>query len=268
MAQQLSKNAYYPFGGRHTFGQTYAQTASNRYKFNGKELQTIGGLDLLDYGARMYDAKIARWLVQDPLAEKYYPFSAYNYCVNNPVINIDRDGRDYDVYFFTQKKQILIHAVYYTNKKSESSAKQAVKIYNNFSDLKYYHKGKEYKVTFDLKVKSSSNPEAIVKGIKDKHNLNSYIYGQPSSNNKKSGFVTTGSTTKKNQIVISEKYEQDLTGAHEIGHSLYLTPEDSHSQEGIMKEHEKDPEKDRYITQDNVNHMIDSAKSKWIKIKK
>ena len=89
----IEQNAYYPFGGRHTFGQTYAQTTSNRYKFNGKELQTIGNLGLLDYGARMYDTKIARWLVQDPLAEKYYPFSPYNYCVNNPVMYVDTDGK-------------------------------------------------------------------------------------------------------------------------------------------------------------------------------
>jgi len=50
-------------------------------------------LDLLDYGARMYNTKTARWLVQDPLAEKYYSVSAYNYCVNNPVMFVDPDGR-------------------------------------------------------------------------------------------------------------------------------------------------------------------------------
>ena len=41
----------------------------------------------------MYDTKTARWMVQDPLAEKYYPFSAYNYYVNNPVIFVDPDGK-------------------------------------------------------------------------------------------------------------------------------------------------------------------------------
>ena len=94
----IEQNAYYPFGGRHTFGQTYAQTTTNRYKFNGKELQTIGGLDLLDYGARMYDTKTARWLVQDPLAEKYFPLGAYSFSGNNPVMNIDRDGKAWDVF--------------------------------------------------------------------------------------------------------------------------------------------------------------------------
>ena len=89
----IEQNAYYPFGGRHTFGQSYTQNTANRYKFNGKEEQTIGSLDLLDYGARMYDTKTARWLVQDPLAEKYYSFSAYNYCVNNPVMFVDPDGK-------------------------------------------------------------------------------------------------------------------------------------------------------------------------------
>ena len=88
----IEQNAYYPFGNKHTFGTIYAQT-TNRFKFNGKEEQTAGNLGLLDYGARMYDANIGRWFVQDPLAEKYYAYSPYNYCVNNPVMFVDPDGR-------------------------------------------------------------------------------------------------------------------------------------------------------------------------------
>ena len=88
----VEQNAYYPFGERHTFGNTYAQT-TNRFKYNGKEEQTAGNLGLLDYGARMYDANIGRWFVQDPLSEKYYAHSPYNYCVNNPVMFVDPDGK-------------------------------------------------------------------------------------------------------------------------------------------------------------------------------
>ena len=88
----IEQNAYYPFGSRHTFGNTYAQT-TNRFKFNGKEEQTTGNLNYLDYGARMYDANIGRWITQDPLAEKYYSQSPYNYCGGNPVLRIDYEGK-------------------------------------------------------------------------------------------------------------------------------------------------------------------------------
>ena len=50
----LEKNDYYPFGLRHA-NSSYVITANNRYKFNGKEDQTVGSLGLLDYEARMYD---------------------------------------------------------------------------------------------------------------------------------------------------------------------------------------------------------------------
>ena len=67
----VEQNAYYPFGERHTFSNTYAQTL-NRFKYNGKEKQTTCNLQYLDYGARMYDANIGRWFVQDSLSENLF----------------------------------------------------------------------------------------------------------------------------------------------------------------------------------------------------
>ena len=87
----IEQNAYYPFGSRHTFGNTYAQT-TNRFKFNGKEEQTTGNLNYLDYGARMYDSNIGRWMVQNPLAEQMYMVTPYRFSLNNPVNFIDPDG--------------------------------------------------------------------------------------------------------------------------------------------------------------------------------
>ena len=84
-------NHYYPFGALMSVS---TQGAAQRYKYNGKELDRIHGLNLYDYGARQYDAALGRWTSIDPLAEKYYEISPYAYCANNPVINIDLDGKE------------------------------------------------------------------------------------------------------------------------------------------------------------------------------
>ena len=78
----VERNDYYPFGSRTTFGASYATLASNRQKFSGKEDQTaVAGstFPYLDFGARMYDAKLVRWNTYDPMAEKYYGINPYVY---------------------------------------------------------------------------------------------------------------------------------------------------------------------------------------------
>lgn len=83
-------NDYYPFGGLMASTTISVQD----YKYNGKELDRKGGLDWSDYGARFYDAVLGRWLMVDPSAEKYYRWSPYVFCKNNPVNRIDLDGKD------------------------------------------------------------------------------------------------------------------------------------------------------------------------------
>ena len=92
-------NYYYPYGG--TFASSTNGSNTQPYKYNGKELDTHNGLNWYDYGARHYDPAIARWTAQDPLAEKYYAWNPYNYCVSNPLRFIDIDGKD-TVYVFDQ----------------------------------------------------------------------------------------------------------------------------------------------------------------------
>lgn len=85
---------YYPFGAPYAdipAGSTNPDFQP--YKYNGKELDKMQGLNTYDYGARQHDPILARWDRIDPLCEKYYDISPYVYCNNNPVIHIDKDGK-------------------------------------------------------------------------------------------------------------------------------------------------------------------------------
>ena len=88
-AEQVSH--YYPYGS--TF---YGESASDhRFKYCGKELDKMHGLDWYDSSARYYDHVLGRFHQIDPLCEKYYSWSPYAYCGGNPVNRIDPYGRKF-----------------------------------------------------------------------------------------------------------------------------------------------------------------------------
>ena len=87
----LQQNLYYARGG--AWGDVCTAPDFQSYKYCGKYLDRKHGLDLYDYGARLYDPAAAFWTSPDPLCEKYYNISPYAFCNNNPVTFIDPDGR-------------------------------------------------------------------------------------------------------------------------------------------------------------------------------
>lgn len=101
---------YYPFGMLHS---PQAALNDNKYLYNGKELQDYMGLNWLDYGARMYDAQLGRWMVLDKLAEKYISMSPYHYALNNPLKFVDPDGNGAEITIDGSQATATVNIVLY-----------------------------------------------------------------------------------------------------------------------------------------------------------
>ncbi len=64
-----------------------------RYGFNGKEDDgEIMGGNFYDYGFRIYNPQIGRFLSMDPLTAEYPEWSPYPFAMNRPIDGIDQDG--------------------------------------------------------------------------------------------------------------------------------------------------------------------------------
>ncbi len=90
--------------------------AENRYRygFNGKENdnEVKGEGNQQDYGMRIYDTRLGRFLSVDPLTEEYPELTPYQFASNTPIQAIDLDGLEMHHYTLTiddQGEPILKH---------------------------------------------------------------------------------------------------------------------------------------------------------------
>ncbi|MCB9225647.1 MAG: hypothetical protein H6578_00570 [Chitinophagales bacterium] len=75
-------------------------TGGYRFGFNGmeKDGEAWSGSagNQLDFGARIYDSRLGRWLSVDPQAGRFSAWSPYHAMMNNPIWMIDPDGEQWD----------------------------------------------------------------------------------------------------------------------------------------------------------------------------
>jgi RHS repeat-associated protein len=77
-------------------GRHYDAGLGYRYGFNGKEKdnEVKGEGNQQDYGMRVYDPRLGKFLAVDPLTSSYPFYSPYHFAGNNPIAFIDLDGAE------------------------------------------------------------------------------------------------------------------------------------------------------------------------------
>ncbi len=243
-------------------------------------LDTAAGSDFLidpvvfayDFGARMYDARLGRWLSVDPLGAKYPNLSPYNFVGNSPILYVDYDGRDYGVYVDHANKTIIVKATFYTTssltaerQSSDQSYNRAVLAARYYQNLKAQYivkndQGEEvaYTIsfTFDVKKPESSrnnvfetakaDPEGnmFLSGIPGEHVVTEYGNRTGPNTKIRNGEEVHGYTeglTEKKQFVYVEgaaalenPKSPYILDIHEMGHTLTSLVSEFHNQSGTI----------------------------------
>ena len=153
VVQQI--NHYYPYGS--LMGEGF-NASSQPYRYGGKELVTLGGLNLSDFGARWLDSPSGTFTTMDPLCEDFQHLSPYLYCAGNPIKYIDPSGMYFGMASMDEAIQILRDLSYeltnIRNNKSiseEETNSRATEIIQSMLDIVFmmYDKTKEYEYSYD-----------------------------------------------------------------------------------------------------------------------
>ncbi len=199
-------NDFYPFGMsfvRNAEEDAHFGTGSYfNYKYNGKELQESG---MYDYGARFYMPDIGRWGVVDNKAEKYFPFSGYNYAINNPIKYLDPDGNDVVPWFVNSFKSDGSMRM-----TKNHTTKEFAKAMRDFAKTDY---GKNYLLSFMKKGQSIFGLTAKESGKNSDSNLNliNLNLEYATGNEKANTFMSSDGTVWEGLAVLpSDKNKLDV----------------------------------------------------------
>ena len=211
-------NHYYAFGG--LFDNS---NSVQPFKYNGKELDTKKGLNWYDYEARQYDAALGRWFAVDPLAEDYYNWSPYNYCLNNPIKYIDPDGKDAIITLqgntITITSNIILTGPLATNALAEAYLNN---IMDNWGKMNtYVYDEVIYQIVWNINVRVAEEGESMnFNGI---NNYLEVLHENSTYNGKK---ITNSRIYNSNHGFIRGKgwygmsFEETNPMAHEFGHIM------------------------------------------------
>ena len=107
-ADVVTANDYYPFGSQMP-GRKFSQpNSSYRYGYNGKENDKDISEGGQDYGMRIYDSRLGRFLSVDPLTRGFPMLTPYQFASNTPIAAIDVEGLEAEIVIDRMSKQVNV----------------------------------------------------------------------------------------------------------------------------------------------------------------
>jgi RHS repeat-associated protein len=164
---------YYPYGEVNP-EMSFSNQTDSRYKFTEKERDLGTNYDY--FGSRYYDSELGRWQSVDPMAAKYPGWSPYNYCLNNPLISIDPNGKDWyyqedetggyvwdpDVHSQEDMDKRGIKGKYKAKRFSYSDKKYGERTYRLDGTIMFGNETKAYNFMWDRAVQHNRENEAYI----------------------------------------------------------------------------------------------------------
>lgn len=233
-ADIISTSDYYPFGMQ--MNQRTNSSPTYRYGFNGKEKddEIKGNGNSYDFGARIYDSRLGRWLSIDPNWSKYPNQSTYNYAYNSPIYVMDADGRD-GIATIEGNEIVVRSTIYFYNAKDDGPAikkERADKIGKGIQDSwnnangKVTISGKEYSVRFEITSVGISKNQAIEQHTSVSDGENFVALGDGDA-------IETSFTSTQGGFIKLDQ-ENSTTPSHEYTHSLGMSGHPDANGEGSL----------------------------------
>ena len=260
-AQVVSAQDYYPFGMLmpNRIYQDPWYSDSYRFLFNGmeKDDEVKGGGNSLDFGARIYDSRLGRWMSRDPHEKKYPGFSPYLFSNGNPIFFKDINGKDgiatttmatgVGAGTLDNPNSIEISAIFYYQSGMDADIpaglNAAVAAWNG-SAYTIKRGDQYYKVTFKLEAKvgdiNDAGSHAISDGNGSQYTNGNFLKEDNTKTDEGDVATNAGMNMTINADKVAEYAEKGINKLdlfteifkHEIGHSLGLL----HDTKGLMQE--------------------------------
>jgi RHS repeat-associated protein len=208
-ADVVSANDYTPFG-MPMVGRTFSTGSKYRYGFNGKE--NDGETKTQDYGMRIYNPALGKFLSIDPITDKYPSLTPYQFASNRPIDGKDLDGLEYVTY--------IVNIYQYAN----GGTIQVID-YKWFNDLQHNECGEFGQgVTYDIRVHTPSGAAfQITPFFVERQDMANKLLGVKGDYGNYMGStslygVNSNISTKNfdNSKILSSKYNYDLPAVDQV----------------------------------------------------